>query len=939
MADDKRKVIQELLVSLRDDKTEHVVDLSHGQVTDEDIVRMAVFIPRNISMERLLCGHCALTSKAGQALASALATRHSHLLELDISNNTIRAEGLLAISEAFEWNTSVEILNLKRNELTNDGDTVEAIVALGRALEKNDGLTYLDISDNNLTDFLGKMEGIAALSAALPRNQCLQTLNMASNVIGPAGAQIMSDCIISNNTLTSLDLSDNHFGTEGAKSIASLLARGSLNAIQSVNLAHNDLCGKYGQVDETAVIALAGALRGHTTLTELNLIDNQVNRAVGLAFVEALRFNTSLTSLGLGGGDPILGDDGIMDSIRQCTASNLCIKNITDGNTDVDATDNKRRTALHHAVLAHSVAGVEKLIDDLEADINVVDAKRYTPLRQAVELRYAPCIGALLSREANIDIADRFGDSPLHQAVRDGDGALATVLLDQGASTTTLNNRGLRPLDVTRSQHLRELLVKHAARRPVWLICGHDKLELEFGKRMAHELWERGGLNSWLGGGEGREEDGVGRGEWRKDRRKNTTSATTTSKKGALSSPPAQNKRESSDQSFAGYEGPPGKLMEDMIGHCAVAVYIAGPYANRSPACLRELMVASEKSVPIVTALYSSGMFPRSVEQYLYKTVSFNFSEVTGALSESRAEAAWSNLAPNFVEKMNEYEDSFRKELPLKMIPMIGSDADHFALHQVDGKCFVFMSHGGMHAEYATQARHELEQYRLWCFVDNNKAGAEKEKLELGLEGLRKCMVFCPILSDRSIRSPLLVEQIKEAENLGKPIFPIVLSLLKLPPILQSPCTLMTRKAIVSHILPSTDGQFSGIGPVGFRGNFDQLAISIQSQIAMGELYGDAGVHTGEGVSHGESFGGVAKSGGRYRQLQERIRGQEAALVAADNKIKELTEALERANSQHELSTRVVEELKVALEVATTSKSNVAEVKQESVEDEGLATD
>ena len=56
MADDKRKVIQELLVSLRDDKTEHVVDLSHGQVTDEDIVRMAVFIPRNISMERLLCG-------------------------------------------------------------------------------------------------------------------------------------------------------------------------------------------------------------------------------------------------------------------------------------------------------------------------------------------------------------------------------------------------------------------------------------------------------------------------------------------------------------------------------------------------------------------------------------------------------------------------------------------------------------------------------------------------------------------------------------------------------------------------------------------------------------------------------------------------------------------------------------------------------------------
>ena len=94
----------------------------------------------------------------------------------------------------------------------------------------------------------------------------------------------------------------------------------------------------------------------------------------------------------------------------------------------------------------------------------------------------------------------------------------------------------------------------------------------------------------------------------------------------------------------------------------------------------------------------------------------------------------------------------------------------------------------------------------------------------------------------------------------------------------------------------------------------------------MGELYGDAGVYTGEGVSHGESFGGVAKSGGRYRQLQERIRGQEAALVAADSKIKQLTEALHRANSQHELSTRIVEELKVALDVAKQLKRSARHV-------------
>ena len=145
----------------------------------------------------------------------------------------------------------------------------------------NKALKSLDLSDNNLTDFLGKMEGIAAIAAALSRNQLLKSLNLSCNVIGAQGAAIMSDCIVSNASLTSIDLSDNHFGSEGCKSIASILSRGSFTAIRTLDLSHNSLCGKYGNTDESAVIALAGAVRGHETLTDLNLVDNQVTVAAG----------------------------------------------------------------------------------------------------------------------------------------------------------------------------------------------------------------------------------------------------------------------------------------------------------------------------------------------------------------------------------------------------------------------------------------------------------------------------------------------------------------------------------------------------------------------------------------------------------------------------------------------------------------------------------
>ena len=935
---EQREKIKELLLALRDDKSEHVVDLSHGQCSDEDMKRIAMFVPRNISMEALLIPHNKLGSAAAISLASALATRHSHLRELDASNNSFRAEGLTALSEALEWNVSVEVLNLRRNELSNDGETVEAIVALGRALEKNAGLTSLDLSDNNLTDFLGKMEGIAAIAAALSRNQLLKSLNLSCNVIGAQGAAIMSDCIVSNASLTSIDLSDNHFGSEGCKSIASILSRGSFTAIRTLDLSHNSLCGKYGNTDESAVIALAGAVRGHETLTDLNLVDNQVTVAAGQAFVEALRFNTSLTQLQLGGGDPVVGNEDVMRGIDLCTGSNALIREIVDGVKDIDDTDSKRRTALHHAVLAQSVAGIEKLIDDLDADRNVLDARRYTPLREAVGMRYAPTIAALLSREVDINLPDRFGDSPLHQAVRDGDGALATVLLDQGASTKILNNRGLRPLDVTRSQHLRELLLKHAARRAVWLICGHDDLELEFGKRLARELWERSGLLTWLGGGEGRDgENRTGPGEWQTFSSKTEESGESKNKgaRGGHGMTGGSNGGRAGRQviqQFAGYEGPPGQLMDDMIGHCAVAVYVSGPYANRSPACRRELVVAAEKKVPLFTANYSSGMMPRSIEKFLYKTPAYNFSAVTSALSRSRQEAAWQSLMPDFVDKMNEYEDTFRREIPMKMIPMIGKDADHFALKQVDGKCFVFVSHGGTHREYATQVRHELEQYRLWCFVDNNDKQSSKEDIERANEGLQKCMVFCPILSVESMKNGTFVGQILRAEKEGKPIFPIVLSLMKIPPTLHTPCTLLLRRSIASHIHPKVEGQFSGIGPVSFRGNFESLAVSIQSQIAMGELYGTAGVHTGEGVAHGENFGGVAKSGGRYRQLQDRIRGQEAALVEAHAKVKKLERELELSQKKQRFSANVVKELGACVEYYRSRLPRYEEVPESSVD-------
>ena len=76
------KLIQEILVGLRDDKTENVVDLSNGLLNDDDVKRMCVFLPRNVTMDSLIARHNNLTYKSGQAFAQALAFALAQALPL-----------------------------------------------------------------------------------------------------------------------------------------------------------------------------------------------------------------------------------------------------------------------------------------------------------------------------------------------------------------------------------------------------------------------------------------------------------------------------------------------------------------------------------------------------------------------------------------------------------------------------------------------------------------------------------------------------------------------------------------------------------------------------------------------------------------------------------------------------------------------------------------
>merc|ERR1740124_767220 len=68
-------------------------------------------------------------------------------------------------------------------------------------------------------------EGAKSLADALAKNTTITTISLSGNGIGAEGAESLADALAKNTTITTIILSDNDIGVEGAKSLAGTLKK------------------------------------------------------------------------------------------------------------------------------------------------------------------------------------------------------------------------------------------------------------------------------------------------------------------------------------------------------------------------------------------------------------------------------------------------------------------------------------------------------------------------------------------------------------------------------------------------------------------------------------------------------------------------------------------------------------------------------------------
>uniref|UniRef100_A0A3B3QUF3 SPRY-associated domain-containing protein n=1 Tax=Paramormyrops kingsleyae TaxID=1676925 RepID=A0A3B3QUF3_9TELE len=119
----------------------------------------------------LRVGQCELTEKCCEALASALRSKSSLLIELDLSDNDLQDSGVKLLSAGLgDSHCKLEILRLSGCRVTEEGCS-----SLASALRSNPShLRELDLSYNHPGD-----SGVKLLSAVLEDPSCkLEKLNV-----------------------------------------------------------------------------------------------------------------------------------------------------------------------------------------------------------------------------------------------------------------------------------------------------------------------------------------------------------------------------------------------------------------------------------------------------------------------------------------------------------------------------------------------------------------------------------------------------------------------------------------------------------------------------------------------------------------------------------------------------------------------------------------
>jgi Ran GTPase-activating protein (RanGAP) involved in mRNA processing and transport len=219
------------------------------------------------------------SSKGGSTFAQALSvgiSDNGSLTQFDISSNSICAKGGKVLAEALKGNQAITELNITDNKLGLDrrsyGD-MSGVLAVANAISDMEAILSVNFLQNNID--IGQAGALASMLKGHPTLKSLcgnkggeTELDMSSKKLDASDAIMLATEIVGNGALTKLNISTNRIGEHYARN-------GNTDGAQ----------------------ALSAAIKGKTSLKELNLSSNGFKGGGAKLLADGILGNGTLTTV------------------------------------------------------------------------------------------------------------------------------------------------------------------------------------------------------------------------------------------------------------------------------------------------------------------------------------------------------------------------------------------------------------------------------------------------------------------------------------------------------------------------------------------------------------------------------------------------------------------------------------------------------------------